>query len=212
VHIGNTTTKYGPHLTVHHKGYVNGTAALDYLAAKFPHTTEMVVAGESAGSVAAPLYAGLASDRLPVARITALADGSGAYPDDPVVNGIVAACGTARTKPAWAAAHRSLPGFFIDSGRHDKRIVFARHDYASDAEQAYFAKLAGLRAKNLATMMDRNEATIERAGVNLFSYVSPGNEHLVLSERRFYSEKVDGQLFVDWVSKLVARKRVSDVR
>jgi hypothetical protein len=58
--------------------------------------------------------------------------------------------------------------------------------------------------------MDRNEATIGRAGVNLFSYVSPGAEHLVLSERRFYSEKVDGQLFVDWVSKLVARKS-SDV-
>jgi Pectinacetylesterase len=77
VHIGDTTTKYAPGLTVHHKGYVNGTAALDHLAATFPRATDVVVIGESAGSVAAPLYAGLVSDRLSGARITALADGSG---------------------------------------------------------------------------------------------------------------------------------------
>ena len=79
-HLGNTTTEYAPGLTVHHKGYVNGTAALDYVAATAPGATEVVVVGESAGSIAAPLYAGLVSDRLPDARITVLADGSGSTP------------------------------------------------------------------------------------------------------------------------------------
>src|SRR5215204_1528751 len=79
-HIGDATTKYSPGLTVHHKGYVHGTAALDRLAAAFPRANEVVVVGESAGSVAAPLYAGLVSDRLPDARITVLAHGSGSYP------------------------------------------------------------------------------------------------------------------------------------
>ena len=32
VHLGDITTEYAPGLTVHHKGYVNGTAALDHLA------------------------------------------------------------------------------------------------------------------------------------------------------------------------------------
>ena len=36
VHIGTRTRKYAPGLTVHHNGYVNGTAALDHLAAAFP--------------------------------------------------------------------------------------------------------------------------------------------------------------------------------
>ena len=81
VHIGNLTTEYAPGLTVHHNGYVNGTAALDHLAAAFPDATDVVVIGESAGSIAAPLYAGLVSDRLPDAGITVLADGSGSYPD-----------------------------------------------------------------------------------------------------------------------------------
>jgi hypothetical protein len=47
-HIGATTTKYAPGLIVHHKGYVNGTAALDRLAAAVPRANEVVVAGESA--------------------------------------------------------------------------------------------------------------------------------------------------------------------
>ena len=52
VHLGNTTTEYAPGLTVQHKGYVNGIAALDHLAATFPGATEVVVVGESAGSIA----------------------------------------------------------------------------------------------------------------------------------------------------------------
>jgi hypothetical protein len=105
VHIGDATTTYAPGLTVHHKGYVNGTAALDHLAATFPGATDIVVTGESAGSVAAPLYAGLFSDRLPDARITVLADGSRAYPDVPRINEIIAAWvpgrhpGLARERP-----------------------------------------------------------------------------------------------------------------
>jgi hypothetical protein len=101
VHLGNATRKYAPGLTVRHKGYANGSAALDHLVATFPAATEVVVMGESAGSVAAPLYAGLVSDRLPDARITVLADGSGSYPDVRRVHEIFA---------AWVLATSSRPG------------------------------------------------------------------------------------------------------
>ncbi len=81
VHIGNATAEYSPELTVQHKGWVNGTAARDYLAENFPDAAQVVVVGASAGSIAAPLYAGSISDLLPDAQITVLADSSGAYPD-----------------------------------------------------------------------------------------------------------------------------------
>ena len=116
VHIGNATTEYAPGLTVQHKGYVNGTAALDHLAATFPGATDVVVMGESAGSVAAPLYAGLVSDRLPDARITVLADGSGSYPDVPRFNELFAAWGFGNAIPRLARERRpdrravELPG------------------------------------------------------------------------------------------------------
>jgi hypothetical protein len=187
---------------VHHKGYVNGTAALDHLAATFPDATNVVVIGESAGSIAAPLYAGLVSDRLPDARITVLADGSGAYPDAPAINRLIA---------AWGGGNASFPGLFIQSGRHDREIVFARHDYAYDEEQESRLSLVRIPAEDLLSRIDANETQIEDAGVNLLSYIAPGDEHTVLSDGPFYTERVNGQRFVDWVTRLIEGKPVDDV-
>jgi hypothetical protein len=72
------------------------------MAATLPDVTDVVVVGESAGSLAAPLYAGLVSDRFPAARTTVLADGSGSYPDTPRVNEIIAAWGLGTKVPTWA--------------------------------------------------------------------------------------------------------------
>jgi Pectinacetylesterase len=101
-HIGDATTTYAHGLTVHHKGYANATAPLHRLVATFPSATNIVVAGESAGSIAAPLYGGLVADRLPAARVTVLADGSGTYPDTPRFNKILAAWGIAHVAPSWS--------------------------------------------------------------------------------------------------------------
>jgi hypothetical protein len=203
VHLGNTDTKYAPHLTVHHKGYVNGTAAVDLLAATFPDATEIVVIGESAGAIATPLYAGLLADRLPDATITVLADGSGSYPDDPAINEIIA---------GWGAGQESFPGLFISTGQRDPDIVFARHDYAYDETQHSYLELVGIAGEDLLALVDGNEAQIEDAGVDLLSYVAPGDEHTVVSDGRFYTETVRGEPLVDWVTRLIQRESVADVR
>jgi hypothetical protein len=216
-HIGNATTEYAPDLTVQHKGYVNGTAALDHLAATFPGATDVVVVGESAGSVASPLYAGLVGDRLPDARVTVLAHGSGAYPDVPRFNEIIAAWGFRNAVPPWpenaglTAEQWSFPGLFIQSGRHDPDIVFARFDYAYDETQAGWYPLAGVPAGDLRSRIDSNEAQIEGAGVDVLSYIAPGDEHVVLADGPFYTEQVNGQKLVDWVTRLIEGEPVDDV-
>jgi hypothetical protein len=217
VHIGDTTTEYAPGLTIRHKGYVNGTAALDRLAATFPNATEVVVIGESAGSIAAPLYAGIVSDRLPDAKVTVLGDASGSYPDVPRINELFAAWGIGSAIPAWPenaglTDERWSPSrFVIQSARHDPEIVFARHDHASDDVQELFAKLLGIPAKNLLSRIDANEKKIEGAGVNLLSYVGPGEEHNVFSDGPFYTETVAGETLVDWVTRVIEGKPVDDV-
>ena len=205
VHLGNVASEYRPGLTVQHKGYVNGGAALRHLAASFPEATDVVVVGESAGSVAAPVYAGLASDRLPDARITVLAHGSGSYPDAPAVNRLL-------TK-AWGFGGKggSFPGLFIDSGRHDPKIVFARVDYAYDGTQAQWYPHLGIPAGDLRSRIDANEAQIEQAGVNLLSYVAPGDDHVILADGPFYTQEVSGERLVDWVARLIQGKAVEDV-
>jgi Pectinacetylesterase len=218
VFIGNATTTYADGLTVQHKGYVNGTAALDHLAATFPDATDVVVAGLSAGSVAAPLYGGLVSDRLPDAEITVLADGSGAYPDDvPGGAEIAAAWGMGNTIPDWpetaglTAEQWMAPTLFVQSGRHDPDITFARHDYAYDHTMALFNGLLGVAEDDVLSLIDTNETQVEAAGVNLLGYTAPGDNHGVLPYEKFYTEEVNGEKLVDWVTRLVAGEPVDDV-
>jgi Pectinacetylesterase len=218
VHIGNTTREYAPGLTVEHRGYVNGTAALDHLAATFPGATDVVVIGESAGSVASPLYAGLVSDRLPEAGITVVAHGSGSYPDAPRFTKLIAAWGLGTATPPWperagpTVERWSFPGLFIQSGRHDPDIVFARVDYAYDATQESWFPFAGVPVGDLLTRIDANEAKIEAAGMNVQSYIARGEEHVVFGDGPFYTETVNGEKLVDWVTRLIEGEPVYDVR
>jgi hypothetical protein len=211
VHIGNATTEYAPGLTVEHAGYVNGTAALEHLAATFPGASEVVVVGESAGSVASPLYAGLVSDRLPDARITVLAHGSGSYPDLPEFNRLIAAWGFENVAPPWLDTHWSFPELFVQSGRRDSEIVFARIDYAYDSTQASWFPYLGVPATDLLSRIEANETQIEAARVDVHSYIAPGEEHVVFDDGPFYTETVNGVKLVDWVSRLVDGEPVDDV-
>jgi hypothetical protein len=218
VHLGTATHVYGPELTVQHKGAINASTALKALAEKFPDATQLVVAGESAGSLPTPMYAGLAHDLLPKAAITVLADGSGAYPDDPAVNARLGELwGTEAAIPPWpenaglTAADWGAPDLFVQAAKHDPQIIFGRHDYANDFVQKIFAGLLGFPTADLVSMIDGNETRIEAAGVDLRSYIAPGQGHTVLSNPAFYTETVEGVPLVDWVSDLIRRQPDPDV-
>jgi hypothetical protein len=219
-HLGDTTHEYGPELTVQHKGSINASTALKALAAQFFNATEVVVVGESAGSIPTPMYAGLAHDLLPDASITVLADGSGAFPDVPAINAVLGAVwGTEAAIPPWkenaglTAADWSFPDLFVQAHEHDPEIIFGRHDYAFDEELRFFNWTFGYASfnANQLTLIDANETQIEQGGVDLHSYVAPGNSHTVLTQPKFYTETVEGVRFVDWVSKLVRRQPAPDV-
>ena len=218
VHLGDAAHVYGPQLTVQHKGSVNASTALKALAAQFPNTTQLVVAGESAGSVPTPLYAGLAHDLLPNSAITVIADGSGAYPDDPVVNARIGAVwGTESAIPPWpenaglSAADWGAPDLFVQAAKHDPKIIFGRHDYAFDFVQTIFNALLGFPANDLVSVIDANATQINKSGADLHSYISPGVSHTVLSSAAFYTETVEGVPLVDWVSALIRRQPDPDV-
>jgi hypothetical protein len=218
VHLGDASRDYSPTLTVEHKGFANGSTALGHLAASYPNATQVVIVGVSAGSVAAPVYAGLASDALPAAQIIVLADSSGAYPDAPDLNAEISAqWGMLATMPAWevneglTAQDWSFTRFWIQAGRHDPEIILARFDYAFDANQAQRIALAGLNVASLLETMESNEAAIEAAGVVQHSYTAPGGEHGILNSEELYTMAVNGVTLVEWVAALLAGEPLGDV-
>lgn len=218
LHLGTATQQYSPDVVVHHNGSINATTALDDLAAQFPAATQVVVAGESAGSAPTPLYAAMTHDRLPAAQISVLADGSGAYPDSAEGSGAIADMwGVQGALPQWpevsglGLSDWSLPDLFVRAHDHDPDIVFARHDYAYDGVQQFFAGLLGIPGDELVELIDGNENLIEQGGVDLHSYISAGDAHTVLGHPEFYTETTEGVALVDWVADLVRRQPDLDV-
>jgi hypothetical protein len=218
MHLGDATRKYSPKLTVEHKGFVNGTAALNQITKNYPDAAQVVVVGKTVGSVAAPIYGGLVADRLPDAQVTVLGAQSGHVPSLPDLNAKIFGelWGAYDHMPDWAVKGLTtrewgVPRFWVEAGRHDPEIVLARFDYAYDREAAQGAKSVGLDPSKLLAVIDANEAAIEKAGVVLHSYTAPGHGHGILEWPRFYALKVNSQKLVDWLSSLIDGKPVEDV-
>jgi Pectinacetylesterase len=217
--LGDVTREYSPQLTVEHNGFVNGTAALDYLAEHYPHATQVVVVGKTGGSVAAPVYGGLVADLLPDAQVTVFGAQSGAFPDIPDFNATFLGelWGAYDNMPDWevneglTARDWGIPRFWIQAGLHDPDIVMARFDYAFDPNAAGTVEWMGGDASNLLALIDANEAAIEAAGVVQHSYTAPGEEHQILDIDKFYEMEVNGVRLVDWVDALRKGKPLDDV-
>ncbi len=218
VHIGTKTQTYADDLVVHHNGYINAKAAFDQLVAQFPDAAEVLVTGSSAGGVPTPLFGGLVADKLPKAKVTVLADASGAYPDNPPINaGIGGLWGTLGILPDWPAVKGltpekfSIPGIFVLAGKTHPEIRFARYDNAYDDVQRMFSALSKLSNEDERAVILGNEAQIEQAGVPIESYLAAGTDHTVLARRQFYSLTTNGVSFRDWFTRYVAGEKVGDV-
>ncbi|CAB4860837.1 MAG: hypothetical protein F2780_02255 [Actinobacteria bacterium] len=202
VHAGNTTKDYGNGVVTQHKGFVNASNALDTMIERFPDTTQLVVAGSSAGSFPTPVFAALAGDQLPNADLKVFADSSGAIPD--AMGFVIGNWGTLETLPDWpelvgVTVDQFTPAYtFIKAAEHNPKIRFARHDFAFDSVLSSFARMAGLSPDDLVSVMRTNEAKVEATGVNVANWISPGDDHTIAVRDEFYTEEMNGVRFVDW--------------
>lgn len=214
--LGDTAHAYSPTLTVQHRGLVNGTAALDYLAAHYPDATRVVVAGKTSGSLAAPAYGGLVADRLPHAAVTVFGGQSGAWPGNPDLTDkvLVQAWHAYDALPAWAATgDRGFPALWVAAARHVPGITLARFDYAYDPHAAVEVTswMPG-NPPDLLSVIDANDAAIREAGVTRHSYTAPGEGHGIFELDDFYDLRAGGISPAAWLGRLVDGKSPADVR
>jgi hypothetical protein len=229
-HLGNASQEYSPELTVEHRGYVNGTAAIDYLAEQYPDANQVVVVGKTAGSVAAPIYGGLVADLLPDAEVTVFGAQSGAWPDHPDFNADILdqTWGAYDAMPDWAVDGLTVrdwgvPRFWTQSGLHNPNLVMARFDFAYDPQAA--VEITGWNRGDTPSLepvpdfdelavIDANEAAIEAVGVRLHSYTAPGDDHGLFEPDEFdafYETEVEGVRLVDWLDALITDEPPDDV-
>ncbi|MEM7140803.1 MAG: pectin acetylesterase-family hydrolase [Actinomycetota bacterium] len=219
VFLGDATTDYGEDLTVEHNGFANAMHGLDYVVENYADASQLLVTGSSAGGVPAPLFGGLASDRMsPDTDIAVLADASGGYASNPVQNQFIGNLwGSTNNIPDWPTvadiepAEWGIPDLFRFAGVHDPDIRMARFDNAFDEVQESFSALAGLDG-GLLEVLDVNEALVEADGVDLDIYVAPGEGHTILGRPIVYDTVVEGVAFLDWLTTFVNGDSPGDVR
>ena len=218
VHLGNAEVTYSDDVVIQHRGAVNAGAAVDWVVENLGDTSELFVTGMSAGSIPAPLYAGVLADAMPDASVVSFGDASGAYPDIPDLNeqlgGIWGAPGMAPDWPEYddvPAADYSLPGLVFRTANHNPEIVIGRFDDAYDNVQTTFLALTGVDNSDLPGLMDGNEDQIEEASRPIASFRTAGDQHTILMSPRVYTEEVNGVLFIDWLAELASGSLPDDV-
>lgn len=218
-HLGDNTVEYTETLTIEHNGFVNASAGLDLLVENYPDAEQVVVVGLSAGSIPAPAFAGLVADALPDADVVSIGDSSAAYPDVPTLNvDIGGRWGVFGNVPDWPVNDGlepqdwSIPRLTIAAGTQHPDITFARFDYDADNVQSIFLGLTGTPPEvSLLANMDDTEAQIEAAGVDVASFVAPGEGHTIMRGAEFYDLEVDGVTLLEFVTALVDGDVPADV-
>jgi hypothetical protein len=217
VHWGDARHTYrasgGRSVTIEHRGFVNGMAAVRGAFANAPAARTVLVTGCSAGSVGSAAFAPYVIQRYPHARIAQLGDSLAfAWPRPSDLRD----WDVARHWPRWIPAIRRLDqarfrmsDYYAAIARAYPHVTFAQINHAADRVQArYFAALGG-RPRDFPAALLRSLRAIHRAAPNFRSIVVPGDDHCVLPTRAYNDQAVDGVR--RWVADLVAGRPVRDL-
>lgn len=225
VHVGDATATYTARgddagereFTIHHRGYANVTAVLDWVGERFEEPTEILVAGSSAGSIPSPLYAQVLADRYPGVRVTSMADASGSYRRDPEGDdpsdswNMLEVVQRHPGYEEYTAEQIDFRHFTMVAGRRHPELTLLQFDAVNDAVQQFYVDLASESPEPVRSSIDANLAEIRAEVPNFHAYLAGGPEHTILHRSAFYAYELDGVRFRDWFARALSGEPVTDV-
>ena len=203
LHLGNATND-----GLHHKGQVNVMAVIHWIRGHFSTPQHIVVAGSSAGAIGASFYAGLLAESYPAATMAVLGDSAGGYCLTPTLTRSLRNWGALDVMlktPGYAhlPAHElDLSSIWFVNGERFPHIAFAQFNTRHDKGQQQFLAMLNTPV-SVAEQLDRNLAALHAKLDNFYSYTVDADYHTILSRPNFYTERVGGKWFYQWVNALV---------
>ena len=212
VHWGDHVQTYrsgAQRLTIRHKGFVNASTALRWAYRAVPHPRAVFVAGCSAGSVGSAAFVPFVIRHYRRARIGQLGDSLAFVFHRPL--DLESDYRAHENFPRWIPAVRAIePGHFTMAryyaaiANYYRRSSFAQFNYAADAVQERFYVALGGNAANFAAALANSLRQIRASARNFRTYTAPGSSHCILPLDSFYTLRVRGVPFVEWVRRLAA--------
>jgi len=203
LHLGTRTMRYGAvqgdsahGVTVHHDGFHNVTAVLDYLTTERAVPRLVTIVGASAGGVASPIVAAEVARRLPRTEVRQIADGAGAFRVPRLrallaqwaVDSLLASLGS-----PLADSGDLVVGMYRTAALRQPRVRFSQVGTTSDAVVGMWLSRFGDDPARVATYIATTYRELTAAGVCFTGYTLPGTDHTVLWRRGALATPASGQ-------------------
>ena len=209
VHWGDATVEYSDTLTIHHKGYQNTKAALEFAYERIQNPKSVFVTGCSAGAYGSILNSARIAEHYPDAIVSVMAD-SGA--------GIITETFLLDSFPNWNALQHlpdylerlqapledlSIEDVYISITETFPHHRFTQYTTAFDADQHFYWEVMGGDFFEFPGRLKASLDTILEEAPNFRVYVAPGSMHCISFYPFFETREVNGVKFKDWLVQLV---------
>jgi Pectinacetylesterase len=202
VHVGTATRRYGDDPAarpIHHNGYRNVRAVLDWVERQGYRPAQVVVAGTSAGSYGALFHFPGIARMFPGARLALIGD-----------SGVPLLPGYPSILRRWGADTLTLETAWREAAAASRGATLALITSDQDRIQSAFYLIAGSRQwrEDAYGVLDR----VSQAAPAFRSFVIAGGDHQLLPADGFYQYQAGGVALRDWVVRIVEGRPVEHVR
>jgi hypothetical protein len=214
VHVGDATVEYVNGLEIHHNGFKNTSAVLDWVYDNFDAPQEIFITGSSAGAYGSIYHAPFIIDQYPDARVVQNGD-----------------AGVGATPVGWEALQdwgmfENIP-IDVDPETFDINVLYDTYattypdvsfsQYTTSADEVQvqfynFSKIGSDDERDWTDVMYANLDELEAAHENYRSLVVGGTSHTILASPEFYTYAANGVRVRDWFADLIAGNPVENVR
>lgn len=210
IHLGSATRSYKANddrlFSIYHHGAKNAESALNWAGENFS-PNKIIVAGSSAGALAAPVYAGQVAELYPNAELSVFADGAAGYRSR-IVPSVMAQWNVAGTisdeqYPNLNMSEANFYSFYEQQPDIASSISsYALFDTADDQVQNFFRSIIRDQGQ-LEDAIRITHSQIEDYNIAVSHYLASGDYHTILRFDRLYQEGVGNINFLDWFKQFI---------
>jgi hypothetical protein len=226
IHWGHNRIVYGDGepgaVELHHRGAINGMAALRWLTDNVVQPETVLATGCSAGSYGSIGWTPHLAKAYPEARIVQFGDCGAGIITDTFLRDSFPSWQADWFMPAWIDSldpeqvdigSLNLADLYRRIGAFYPNVLLAQFNTVLDENQAfYFDAMGGTGGAE--AWSDKMRASIYDISQNTPSFkyfIADGERHCIVPRNQFYSVETRGVLLLDWLSALLAGEAVDNV-
>lgn len=215
VYMGSDVTDYGDDVEVHHKGFDNLMAAVDFTIEYAPEAESVFVTGCSAGSVGSAIAIPFIIEAYPDARVTQLGDSLGTIFDNATdltnLWGVPDFYTDALAEFAPDLSEFSTTDYYIGLGKAYPDRTFAQFNFQFDnVQQRYFAAGVDDPAQLISDALDESLTAIADTVPNFFYFLAEDDTHCILPRGELYREALEDVSALEWITAIAQNEAVEN--